>query len=323
MHRARTDGLRERTEGAEGIIAVRDSSKLAHLESRSRGGTKAREVGTGPGSLGVAVWNSSETLEMSVPTSSMLSLLDGSLKTATVGELAKSGITIDGLRDDMDPKEREKLVRIYRRKIANRESAKRSKIRKKAEDAKLLSATETLLQDAAVMRETITTLQKKVDTLYAENVSLRRRLGEKVNMDEEMNPPSVIEPVNVPPEVETPSLVVKEARKKKRGMLKSQSDSSIATTFEEQEYTEPAMKRVASVNTMNIRQGVPQVTIPPTQSKRVVCESAIREPFHYVGLFNDLEVPREGSPFLTNNYSMYDFTDGEFLGSADIMGFGL
>lgn len=256
---------------------------------------------------------------MSNDTTSVLTMLDGPLRTATVGELTKLGISIEGLRDDMDPKEREKLVRMHRRKIANRESAKRSKIRKKSEDAKLLSAAETLLQDAATMRKTITTLQKKVDTLYAENVKLRQRLGDQVGEHEE-KPPSVIEPVELPPEVETPSLVMKEARKKKRGMLKSQSDSSIATTFEEADDPEPAMKRVAVHETTNIRKHARDGAHansgakPPRHANgdRLLDDIQFGMDGFYGDFGNDI---RSASPFLTNNYAMYTFNDGEILGS--------
>ena len=67
-------------------------------------------------------------------------------------------------------------------KIANRESAKRSKIRKKAEDAKLLSSVARDLNDSASMLQTIKDLQRKVDELYGENVKLRRKLEKKSTM---------------------------------------------------------------------------------------------------------------------------------------------
>ena len=240
----------------------------------------------------------------------VLSALDESIKTASVSELAKMGITIEGLRDDMDAKEREKLLRMYRRKIANRESAKRSKIRKKAEDAKLLSAAETLLQDSASMRKTIADLQKKVDTLYAENVKLRMKLGEKVSED---TGPS-IKPVSLPPEVEPPSLVMKEARKKKRGMLKSMSDSSIATTFEEEtlpiEEPSKATKRAkAKLATIN-------------KPKALLTQDQLNYHNHQdydsgynlqSFLMNDSNRPGTDSPFFTDNYAMYDFQDGEVV----------
>jgi plant G-box-binding factor len=241
----------------------------------------------------------------------VLSALDESIKTASVSELAKMGITIEGLSDDMDAKEREKLLRMYRRKIANRESAKRSKIRKKAEDAKLLSAAETLLQDSASMRKTITDLQKKVDTLYAENVKLRMKLGEKVSED---TGPSM-KPVNLPPEVEPPSLVMKEARKKKRGMLKSMSDSSIATTFEEEtralpieepsKVTKRAKGKRATINEPNplLTQDQLNYLNHPDDSGYVL------QSF----LMNDSNRPGTDSPFFTDNYAMYDFQDGEVV----------
>ena len=256
----------------------------------------------------------------------VLELLDKlDVKTISVSKLAKIGICIDGLSDDMDEKERDKVLRMYRRKIANRESAKRSKIRKKAEDAKLLSAAETLLNDSASMRQTIKDLQRKVDELYAENVKLRRRLGEEVNDELEQTRPSV----NLPPEVETPSLVMKEARKKKRGMMKSRSDSSIATTFGEEfraseiEDLAPTPKRGRVEQTAS---EVPKQTPLNTQideNKLLAlpdaggCSNFILENFlMQEGQRMDVE-----SPFLTDNFAMYDFKEGEIVQRDDFSSF--
>jgi hypothetical protein len=256
----------------------------------------------------------------------VLELLDKlDVKTMSVSKLAKMGICIDGLSDEMDEKERDKVLRMYRRKIANRESAKRSKIRKKAEDAKLLSAAETLLNDSASMRQTIKDLQRKVDELYTENVKLRRRLGEEVNDELEQTRPSV----NLPPEVETPSLVMKEARKKKRGMMKSRSDSSIATTFGEEfraseiEDLAPTPKRGRVEQTAS---EVPKQTPVNTQideNKLLAltdaggCSNFILENFlMQEGQRMDVE-----SPFLTDNFTMYDFKEGEIVQGGDFSSF--
>ena len=218
----------------------------------------------------------------------------------------------NGLSDDMDEKERDKVLRLYRRKIANRESAKRSKIRKKAEDAKLLSAAETLLNDSASMRQTIKDLQRKVDELYGENVKLRRKLGEEVNDELEQSCPSV----NLPPEVETPSLVMKEARKKKRGMMKCRSDSSIATTFGE-EFRNSEMED--------------PVPVPARRAEQTVSEVAKQTPNTQITEKSSLNSPRDGwqtlfenffmqkitewirNPTFADNFTMYDFKEGEIV----------
>lgn len=75
----------------------------------------------------------------------VLFVFDEFIKMVSVSELVKMGIIIEGLSDDMDVKECEKLLRMYRRKIANREFVKRLKIRKKVEDVKLFFVVEILL----------------------------------------------------------------------------------------------------------------------------------------------------------------------------------
>ena len=329
-HRAnRTRGAGKRARNPLGTAVA---SSINHRARRGDLGDETRGVGRRCESGASARWVVSETLRCvfsedvariaSVPMAhnaeAVLELLDKlDVKTMSVSKLAKMGICIDGLSDEMDEKERDKVLRMYRRKIANRESAKRSKIRKKAEDAKLLSAAETLLNDSASMRQTIKDLQRKVDELYAENVKLRRRLGEEVNDELEQTRPSV----NLPPEVETPSLVMKEARKKKRGMMKSRSDSSIATTFGEEfraseiEDLAPTPKRGRVEQTAS---EVPKQTPVNTQinENKVLpltdaggCSNFILENFlMQEGQRMDVE-----SPFLTDNFTMYDFKEGEIV----------
>jgi regulator of replication initiation timing len=262
---------------------------------------------------------------------SQLSLIDGELKNATVKELAKAGITIEGLRDDMAPEEREKLIRTHRRKLANRESAKRSKIRKKAEDAKLLDTTKTLLADAKSMRQTIQDLQRKVDVLHAENVKLRRRLGENVEKDgETMSPEIAHMPINVPPEVETPSAVIKDTRKKlkrsmpsesdlpkkmapkRKGMLKSNSDSSIATNFgDKPQYAiagAPDTAEAAETYTRAFKQGAVGGSAPQEDAYADFCVDKF---LNLMGSNN-----RADSPFFTDNL-MYGCQDGELVHNTE------
>ena len=262
---------------------------------------------------------------------SQLSLIDGEMKNASVKELAKAGITIEGLRDDMAPEEREKIIRTYRRKLANRESAKRSKIRKKAEDAKLLDTTKTLLADAKSMRQTIQDLQRKVDVLHAENVKLRRRLGENVGADGELMSSEIAHvPVNVPPEVETPSAVIKDTRKKlkrsmpsesdlpkkmapkRRGMLKSNSDSSIATNFgDNPQYAiagAPATAEVVEPYARAFKNGAVGGGAPQEDAYGDFCVDKF---LNLLGSNN-----RADSPFFTDNL-MYGCQDGELVNNAE------
>jgi hypothetical protein len=235
---------------------------------------------------------------------SMLSVLDASMKTTTsVSDLQKLGIEIEGLTDDMEHKEREKLLRSYRRKIANRESAKRSKIRKKAEDAKLLDTAKTLLSDSESMRKTIKDLHKKVDQLHAENARLRIRLGE----NQGAGAPAV-EPVNLPPPVEPPSLVVREAQKIRRGMMKVTSDSSIATNFDDE---------------LALRGGTEQVAVKRSKKDGKFTQSDNKAAFNdgradYIldSFWQSSATQRQeqsNSPFFTDNFVMYNFQDGEYV----------
>lgn len=232
----------------------------------------------------------------------MLSLLERSMKkSASVSDLQAMGIEVEGLRDDMDEKEREKVLRTYRRKIANRESAKRSKIRKKAEDAKLLDTAKTLLADSATMRKTIKELQRKLDLLHAENVQLRIKLGEKgeiVDAPALLSMPAIA-PVEVPPPVAPPTLVIKEAKKQKRGMMKVTSDASIATTFGDEPslLTQPKRFRGAGGSAAG----------PSTYGE----PDYILESFWQSHAMQRQE--EQSSPFFTDNLTMYNFQDGEFV----------
>lgn len=244
----------------------------------------------------------------------MISVLDASMKSASVSDLQKMGIEVEGLTDDMNEREREKILKNYRRKIANRESAKRSKIRKKAEDAKLLETATTLLADSASMRKTIRYLQKKVDNLHAENVQLRIRLGEN---DGVVVAPALltmpeIQPAEIPPPIAAPTFVVKEAQKKRRGMLKVTSDASIATTFG----VEAA--HVAQQTTLKRFKGL-QNTSPTTyddvkQDKEIFIDG---QPDYILESFWQSHATQrqeeQSSPFFMDNFSMYNFQDGEFV----------
>lgn len=232
----------------------------------------------------------------------MLSLLDSSMKKNTsVSDLQKMGIEVEGLTDDMDQKEREKVLRTYRRKIANRESAKRSKIRKKAEDAKLLDTAKTLLADSTTMRKTIKDLQKKVDVLHAENVQLRIKLAEKgevVDTPELLSIPPVTS-VEIAPPLAPTTLVVKEAQKKKRGMLKVTSDASIATTFGDEPLLLAQSKRSKAGG---------NAAGPTTYGGE---PDYILESFWQSHAMQRQE--EQSSPFFTDNLTMYNFQDGEFV----------
>jgi hypothetical protein len=109
---------------------------------------------------------------------------------------------------------------------------------------------------------------------------------------------------------------MKEARKKKRGMLKSMSDSSIATTFEEETRALPieepskATKRAkAKLATIN-------------EPKALLTQDQLNYHNHQdydsgynlqSFLMNDSNRPGTDSPFFTDNYAMYDFQDGEVV----------
>ncbi|ACO69448.1 predicted protein, partial [Micromonas commoda] len=64
-----------------------------------------------------------------------------------------------------------------RRKEANRESARRSKQRKKEESELLSSKAQELVRESATLRAELEKVQKHVDNLYEENTALRKQIS--------------------------------------------------------------------------------------------------------------------------------------------------
>nr|XP_043627711.1 bZIP transcription factor 16-like isoform X1 [Erigeron canadensis]XP_043627712.1 bZIP transcription factor 16-like isoform X1 [Erigeron canadensis] len=101
---------------------------------------------------------------------------------------AAGGMVTAGSRDNMQsqlwlPDERE--LKRQRRKQSNRESARRSRLRKQAECDELAQRAEALKEENASLRAEVSRLRSDYDQLLAQNASLKERLGEMPGREEE------------------------------------------------------------------------------------------------------------------------------------------
>ena len=100
-------------------------------------------------------------------------------------------------------------IKTQRRKEANRESARRSKQRKKEESELLSSKAQELVRESATLRAELEKVQKHVDNLYEENTALRKQISKAGGS---LPPaPARISPVNIPPPIELPASLLKDA----------------------------------------------------------------------------------------------------------------
>ncbi|KAI3501583.1 hypothetical protein L1887_29466 [Cichorium endivia] len=86
-----------------------------------------------------------------------------------------------GSREAMQPQlwiQDERELKRQRRKQSNRESARRSRLRKQAECDELAQRAETLKDENASLRAEVSRIRSDYDKLLAENASLKERLGE-------------------------------------------------------------------------------------------------------------------------------------------------
>ncbi|KAI3680064.1 hypothetical protein L2E82_50801 [Cichorium intybus] len=86
-----------------------------------------------------------------------------------------------GSRETMQPQlwiQDERELKRQRRKQSNRESARRSRLRKQAECDELAQRAETLKDENASLRAEVSRIRSDYDQLLAENASLKERLGE-------------------------------------------------------------------------------------------------------------------------------------------------
>ncbi|KAJ6347752.1 hypothetical protein OIU76_004274 [Salix suchowensis] len=74
--------------------------------------------------------------------------------------------------------EDERELKRQRRKQSNRESARRSRLRKQAECDELAQRADVLKEENANLRSEVNRIKSEYEQLLAENASLKERLGE-------------------------------------------------------------------------------------------------------------------------------------------------
>ncbi|KAJ4728573.1 BZIP transcription factor family protein [Melia azedarach] len=91
------------------------------------------------------------------------------------------GIVTAGSRDNVQSQlwlQDEREIKRQRRKQSNRESARRSRLRKQAECDELAQRAESLKEENANLRSEVNRIRSEYEQLLAENASLKERLGE-------------------------------------------------------------------------------------------------------------------------------------------------
>ncbi|XP_020081374.1 bZIP transcription factor 16-like isoform X2 [Ananas comosus] len=103
------------------------------------------------------------------PTSAALPLIRGKVPTTAVGGAV---VPAEHLIQD------ERELKRQRRKQSNRESARRSRLRKQAECEELAQRADSLKEENASLRAELSRLRKEYDELLSQNTSLKEKLGE-------------------------------------------------------------------------------------------------------------------------------------------------
>ncbi|KAL5172514.1 bZIP transcription factor 16 [Glycine soja] len=111
------------------------------------------------------------------PTSSTIPALHGKVPSAAVA----GGMIAAGSRDGVQPQvwlQDERELKRQRRKQSNRESARRSRLRKQAECDELAQRAEALKEENASLRSEVSRIRSEYEQLRSENAALKDRLGE-------------------------------------------------------------------------------------------------------------------------------------------------
>ncbi|PKI45382.1 hypothetical protein CRG98_034187 [Punica granatum] len=110
------------------------------------------------------------------PASSPIPALRGKVPSAPVA----GGIVTAGSRDNQSQMwlQDERELKRQRRKQSNRESARRSRLRKQAECDELAHRAEALKEENATLRAEVSRIRSEYEQLLQENTSLKERLGE-------------------------------------------------------------------------------------------------------------------------------------------------
>ena len=103
---------------------------------------------------------------------------------------------------------RDRDVKTQRRKEANRESARRSKQRKKEESELLSTKAQELVRESTSLRAELEKVQKQANKLYDENLALRSQVTKAGGSLPPPLPPVV--PVKLPPPIKLPASLFKD-----------------------------------------------------------------------------------------------------------------
>ncbi|XP_062146434.1 bZIP transcription factor 16 [Alnus glutinosa] len=137
--------------------------------------------GAGAGAAPLAVAGPTTNLNIGMdywaaPTSSAIPAMRGKGPTPVAGGFAS------GSRDSVQSQpwlQDERELKRQRRKQSNRESARRSRLRKQAECDELAQRAEGLKEENASLRSEVSRIRSEYEQLLAENASLKERLGDE------------------------------------------------------------------------------------------------------------------------------------------------
>ncbi|KAK2373797.1 bZIP transcription factor [Trifolium repens] len=117
------------------------------------------------------------------PTSSNIPAIRGKVPSTTVA----GGVVTGGSRDSVQSQlwlQDERELKRQRRKQSNRESARRSRLRKQAECDELAQRADVLKEENASLRLEVSRIRSEYEQLLSENAALKERLGEQPGSDQ-------------------------------------------------------------------------------------------------------------------------------------------
>ncbi|KAI7742563.1 hypothetical protein M8C21_009329 [Ambrosia artemisiifolia] len=177
-----SEGSSEGSEGnSENDSQMKSGSRQDSIEAAGENGNAlngplplVNQMVPGPTNLniGMEYWNGTHQ-----------SAMGGKVTSAPVA----GGMVTTGSRDNMQSQlwiQDERELKRQRRKQSNRESARRSRLRKQAECDELAQRAEILREENASLRAEVGRLRSEYDQLLAQNASLKERLGEVPGREE-------------------------------------------------------------------------------------------------------------------------------------------
>ncbi|XP_076959251.1 bZIP transcription factor 68-like [Bidens hawaiensis] len=186
-----SEGSSEGSEGnSENDSQMKSGSRQDSIEATCENGNSANGAPNGPVSvvnqtmpgpatnlnIGMEYWNGTNP--------SHVPAMHGNITAAPV---AAAGIVTAGSRDNMQSQlwlQDERELKRQRRKQSNRESARRSRLRKQAECDELAQRAEVLKDENSSLRAEVGRLRSEYEQLLAQNASLKERLGETSGQEE-------------------------------------------------------------------------------------------------------------------------------------------